>query len=94
MEQVDTLPPAASTVGGRIKQARNYARLDQSELGALIRASRTTVSNWERNTHSPTALDLLRIARATGFRSGWFLDGLEDEGHTVIQRYRATLKAA
>ena len=89
----DTLPPAANTLGKRIRQARQYALMDQEELAEKISASRNSVGNWERGRFSPTVEDVVRIAAATGFRPGWFLDGLEPPP-PVTQRYRAFLKAA
>jgi transcriptional regulator with XRE-family HTH domain len=72
------LPPPADSVGERIKQVRGYARMTGAALGAAVGVSRETVSSWENDRTSPTATELLRIARTTGFPAGWFLDGLDE----------------
>lgn len=77
-------PGAASTVGGRIAQARAFSRLNQTELMKRVGCDRRTVSNWENDHTSPTVEQLLRIAGATGFPATWFIDGIDPRPLRVV----------
>lgn len=41
------------TVGKRIKAARQRKGLTQDQLAELVHTSKASVSNWERDKHSP-----------------------------------------
>lgn len=65
-----------STVGSRIKKAREAASLSQTELGKACDLSRAAVSQWESGTtKAPTAENIFAIADATGFNARWLATG-------------------
>ena len=72
------LPPQAGDLAGRISQARKYSGLKQAELILRVGVDRKTLSSWENRHTSPTVDQLVRVAQATGFSIGWFVDGLDD----------------
>lgn len=55
------------TLGERIREAREAARLSQKELGLALREpmGRATVSSWENNRTEPTSAQLQEIADIT-----------------------------
>lgn len=74
-----TMPRPAATLGGRIAQARRFADIDQAILAHLIDVDRKTLSSWENDHTAPTVPQFLRLAAATGFPAGWFIEGLDAE---------------
>jgi transcriptional regulator with XRE-family HTH domain len=67
---------AVDTLGGRLRAARMIRGLDQDEIGALVGASRPTVSKWERDKTEPTVSQLILWSRATQQPVEAILDGL------------------
>lgn len=65
-----------STIGSRIKKAREDAGLNQTELGAACGLTRAAISQWENGaTKAPTAENIFAIADATGFSARWLTLG-------------------
>lgn len=63
-------------VGQRIKEARLYANLNQTELGKACGVSRAAVSQWEAGTtKSPTSKHIFTIASVTGYDARWLSTG-------------------
>ena len=67
------------TIGDRIKQARCFAGLTQSELATLLGiqcSHRQRVSQWEHNTATPKLATIEDIARITGTVPAWITYGV------------------
>lgn len=60
-------------IGARIVEARTAAGLTQQELGQRIRLSRTAVGRMEAGERGLDALELARLATATGRSVQWFV---------------------
>lgn len=54
-----------TTVGDRIRTARDAKRLPRTALAALIGVSTATVKRWETGQSYPDALEIHRIAIST-----------------------------
>ena len=68
-------------LANRVKELRAAKGLNQQELGALVGASRQTVSLIERGDYHPSVLLALRIARVFGvpLEEIFFLEGENDD---------------
>ncbi|TFC75786.1 helix-turn-helix domain-containing protein [Cryobacterium sp. TMS1-20-1] len=62
----------ATTLGARIREARERAGLKQGDLSSLVALDRTAVSKIEAGTRKITALELSGIARVIGVRMSSF----------------------
>ena len=54
----------AKKIGEAIRAARESQQLTQTDLGAAVENSKTTVSNWERGLSVPTAENLRELCIA------------------------------
>ena len=63
----------ARTLGNRIKYAREYAGLSQTELGEKTGVALRQVQRWEANEYEPKASHLEEISAATGCTVNWLL---------------------
>jgi len=68
------------TLGNRIKQARERARLSQTRLAELIGLRQPTVSGWERDEVEPTRANLRTAAGQLGVSPNWLTFGDEEFG--------------
>ncbi|MFG6159657.1 XRE family transcriptional regulator [Halomonas sp. 1390] len=76
---------AGSTIGDRIKQARQQANMTQPELAKACRwNSQGRVSNYERGLREPKSSDVVLLAKALGVSEGWLWTG-EDVGGNVTE---------
>jgi transcriptional regulator with XRE-family HTH domain len=81
-------------IGDRISKFRNARNLTQKELGELIGASSTRVSNWEQGANRPNVEFLVKICEALGVTPSEMLDfqlpqdDLNDMERSVIAQYR------
>lgn len=73
-------------LGQRIASARVRAGLTQQELAAEIGMDRSALAKIERGDRRVTALELARIAEASGNRFEWFL---EDAPPAIVSRRNA-----
>jgi len=63
-------------IGDRIKQARNELKMTQDELAKKCGVKRAAVSQWESGkSKSPTAENVMLLAKALGKPSDWFITG-------------------
>lgn len=60
-----------NSIGYRIRQARERARISQEELAKMLDVSKRTLIGWEKNERNPkdTMLQLIADATATGVES-------------------------
>lgn len=69
-----------TTLGEKIAEARDAAKLSQQELADMIGIKNgQTVSNYERNITVPPSRRLRRIAEATSRSMSYFLDEPPEE---------------
>jgi transcriptional regulator with XRE-family HTH domain len=62
----------------RLRRAREYAELDQTQLADRIGVSRHSISNYERGAFAPRRPVLLSWALATGVALDWLTGGSPD----------------
>jgi transcriptional regulator with XRE-family HTH domain len=61
---------------GRIRQARNYAKLPQTRLAEQLNVHRSAVSQWESpNGALPTLENMIKLARLTQVHMEWLATG-------------------
>lgn len=77
---VQQVPRMAKTLkkkglGRRIATAREQAKLNQTEFGAVFGLTRSAVSQWESDTTEPTPEKLRAIAVKTGADFDWLATG-------------------
>jgi repressor LexA len=75
-----------STIGDRIRKARENKEIDQSALASKVDIATRTVQRWEKGEQVPGGDFLMQIARVTGVRPDWLLTG---EGDMYIRLDRA-----
>lgn len=64
-----------STIGSRIKQARENKGLLQSQLAKQIEVkSANVISNWEKDVSKPDANKMVRLCEALGVSASYLLD--------------------
>lgn len=64
-----------STLGSRIKSAREAANLYQDTLAEMIDVkSASVISNWENDNSKPDAEKLVRLCKALGVSLSYLLD--------------------
>ena len=64
-----------SSIGDRIRLARENKELDQSSLSALVDVAARTLQRWEKDEQVPDSNYLLRVAKYAGVRPEWLLTG-------------------
>lgn len=64
-----------STTSGRIKEARQRAKLSLHRLAVKAEVTPHTVIAWEKGTREPRGDELRAIADACGVDAGWLLTG-------------------
>lgn len=81
-----------SSIGSRIKQARELAELIQDELAALVPTSPSLVSKWELDKVVPRLKTMQKLAACLGVRLRWLQHGEEPMVTTapVVDRHRPT----
>ena len=75
-----------STIGERIKKARENKEIDQSSLAGKVGIATRTLQRWEKGEQVPGGDFLMQIARWTGVRPDWLLTG---EGGMYLRIDRA-----
>jgi repressor LexA len=76
-----------SSIGERIRKARENKEIDQSTLAAKAGIASRTVQRWEKGEQVPGGDFLLQIARFTGVRPDWLLTG---DGDMYLRTDRRT----
>ena len=61
------------TIGNRIKEIRQEAKLNQSEFGKLLNVSQDTVSLWENGKSLPLVEHVITIANTFNVSSDFIL---------------------
>ena len=74
-----------TTIGNRIKEARESKELDQATLAAKIGVVARTLQRWEKGDQVPDGVSITKIAKATHVHSNWLLTG-EGEKYAVAAR--------
>ena len=64
-----------TTLGQRIREARQAKGFDQARLAAKLDIATRTLQRWEKGEQEPDGSDIMRIARATGVLPQWLLTG-------------------
>lgn len=79
MTSADTRPLTAArpafTLPDRLRKAREFAGLEQSELAARTHISRNTIGSYEGGKVRPKMAYLMLWAQACGVDLEWLLDG-------------------
>ncbi len=64
-----------STIGDRIREARDTKKLDQATLAAKAGIVTRTLQRWEKGEQIPDGISITKIAKATGAHPHWLLTG-------------------
>lgn len=64
-----------STIGDRIRSARESKELDQATLAAKLDVATRTLQRWEKGQQVPDGVTITRIAKATNASASWLLTG-------------------
>ncbi|HEY6192801.1 MAG TPA: XRE family transcriptional regulator [Bacteroidota bacterium] len=64
-----------STLGERVRTARENKELDQQTLAVRIDVATRTLQRWEKGEQVPDSNYLMRLAKQTGVRPEWLLTG-------------------
>ncbi len=74
-----------STMGDRLRSARENKELDQATLAEKIGVATRTLQRWEKGEQVPDGVSITRIAKATQVHPTWLLTG-EGEMYQVSTR--------
>lgn len=64
-----------STIGDRIREARENKELDQATLAHKANIVTRTLQRWEKGEQIPDGISITKIAKATGVHPHWLLTG-------------------
>jgi len=64
-----------STIGDRIRTARETKELNQRSLSSRVDVTMRTLQRWEKGEQVPDSSYLVRLAKYTGVRPEWLLTG-------------------
>ena len=64
------MTPSRSTIGERIRKARENKEIDQVSLSRKVRIAARTLQRWEKGEQVPSGDYLMQIAKWTGVRPG------------------------
>jgi repressor LexA len=64
-----------STIGERLREARENRSLDQATLAAKVGIVTRTLQRWEKGEQVPDGLYITKIAKATSVQASWLLTG-------------------
>ena len=74
-----------STLGTRIKEAREQKSLLQSDLARLIGAkSSGVISNWEKDLSKPDANKIVKLCQALDVSASYLLDYFGDDDFEIM----------
>ncbi len=74
-----------TTIGERIREAREDKQLDQATLSGKIGVVTRTLQRWEKGEQVPDGVSIMKIAKATAVQSNWLLTG-QGEKYVVSTR--------
>ncbi len=64
-----------TTIGDRIREARENKGADQATLAAKVSVATRTLQRWEKGDQTPDGLAITALARVTGVQPNWLLTG-------------------
>ena len=64
-----------TSIGERIREARENKQLDQATLSGKIGVVTRTLQRWEKGEQVPDGVSIMKIAKATNVQSNWLLTG-------------------
>ena len=64
-----------STIGDRVREARENKELDQATLAEKIGVVTRTLQRWEKGDQIPDGISITKIAKATNVQPTWLLTG-------------------
>jgi repressor LexA len=64
-----------STIGERLREARENKSMDQATLAAKVGIVTRTLQRWEKGEQVPDGLYITKIAKATSVQASWLLTG-------------------
>jgi repressor LexA len=64
-----------ATIGDRLRQAREAAKLDQGVLAGKLGVVTRTLQRWEKGEQVPDGVSITRIAKVTSVQAIWLLTG-------------------
>lgn len=88
------LPPAARSIGERIKQARKAHGFSQADLAGRLGVSQPAIANWESGVHDPRRLMLAALAEALETPMDWLAAGDRSDAESDKHGAAAYLRRA
>lgn len=64
-----------STIGDRVREARDNKHMDQSTLAQKVGVVTRTLQRWEKGEQVPDGVSITKIAKVTGVLPNWLLTG-------------------
>ncbi len=64
-----------TTIGERLREARENKGLDQASLAVKAGIVARTLQRWEKGEQVPDGVAIMKMARATGVQPSWLLTG-------------------
>ena len=64
-----------STIGERVRKAREEKGLDQATLASKAGIVTRTLQRWEKGEQTPDGVSITKLARATSVQASWLLTG-------------------
>lgn len=84
-----------TTIGDRIRMARQAKKLKQGELAKLLGVARSVISNWENNLNQPTGDKIVQLCRALDISLSYLFDyyggqvrPMASEDHERLQKFQ------
>lgn len=75
------------TFGEKLKKARSFKKLKQSELAKQLGVTNTTISNWENNISKPDLDTLSYICGLLEVKASYFLDAKPPKELVSLKEY-------
>ena len=68
-----------STIGERLREARENKSMDQATLAAKVGIVTRTLQRWEKGEQVPDGLYITKIAKVTSVQASWLLTEAADD---------------
>lgn len=82
------------TLGERIKECRQNAKLSQEKVAELVGVSRQAVTKWETNQSMPNTENLFKLAEIFGTTVDMLIPAKETTKNSLAEQYKKNFQAA
>lgn len=74
-----------SSIGDRLREARENKELDQATLSSKAGVVTRTLQRWEKGEQVPDGISIMKLAKATGVSASWLLTGEGEMYETQVR---------